>query len=237
MMTMKARDGVTADWRKGAWEDVLEGVTADAMIVDPPYSARTHDGQRRDGDDGAERRDLSYEAWGEYTIDAFVSSWAPRIAGWWAVMTDHVNAQIWEACLRERGLYVFAPVPVVLRGMTVRLGGDGPSSWTVWLMVARPRGEPYSKWGTLPGAYVMGAVTDRDSRIGGKPERLMRAIISDYTRPGDTVVDPCGGHATTLLAARATGRHSIGAEMDPEAYEAGARRLARPYSPDLFAGE
>jgi len=229
----------TVDWRQGRWEEVLADVgEVDALICDPPYSARTH-GRKRESQrrDGGKLTDISYAHWDDFDVAHFVASWAPRVRGWWAVMTSHDLAPAWERALDETaGLYVFAPLPCVLRGMSVRLAGDGPSSWTVWLIVARPRHAPYSKWGTLPGAYTMGAVTDPDSRIGGKPEKLMRSIVSDYTRPGDLIVDPCGGHATTLLAARALGRRAIGAEMDPEAYEAGARRLARPYSPDLFAG-
>jgi len=54
----------------------------------------------------------------------------------------------------------------------------------------------------------------------------MRAIIRDYTRPGDLVCDPCAGAGTTLLAARMEGRRSIGAEMMPEHYDIARRRLA-----------
>jgi site-specific DNA-methyltransferase (adenine-specific) len=64
----------------------------------------------------------------------------------------------------------------------------------------------------------------------------MRAIIRDYTRPGDLIVDPCAGGATTLLAAAIEGRRCIGSEMDPETYAKAVRRLEAGWTPDLFGG-
>jgi site-specific DNA-methyltransferase (adenine-specific) len=69
---------------------------------------------------------------------------------------------------------------------------------------------------------------------GGKPLWLMRAIVRDYTRPGDLVCDPCAGGATTLLAAAMEGRRAVGAEMDPVTFEKASKRLAQGYTPDLF---
>jgi len=70
--------------------------------------------------------------------------------------------------------------------------------------------------------------------MGGKPLRLMRAIVRDYTRPGDIVCDPCAGGGTTLLAALTEGRGAVGAEMDPAHYEIARKRLAAGYTPPLF---
>jgi len=63
--------------------------------------------------------------------------------------------------------------------------------------------------------------------MGGKPEWLMRAIVRDYTRPGDLVCDPCAGGATTLIAAALEGRRAIGAECDPKTYELACKRIER----------
>lgn len=41
---------MSADLRLGRWQDVLADVECDALICDPPYSARTHKGH----DDGSE---------------------------------------------------------------------------------------------------------------------------------------------------------------------------------------
>ena len=76
---------------------------------------------------------------------------------------------------------------------------------------------------------------------GAKSLDLMRAIVRDYSRPGDVIADPHTGSGTTLLAARMEGRRSIGAEMMPEHFEIARRRLAHlPQStekqPALFEG-
>jgi len=62
----------------------------------------------------------------------------------------------------------------------------------------------------------------------------MRAIVRDYSRPGDLVCDPCAGAATTLLAAAMEGRRAVGSEMDPATLEKAQTRIARGFTPTLF---
>jgi site-specific DNA-methyltransferase (adenine-specific) len=204
------------DLRCGDWRDVLADVgEVDAVVCDPPYSERTHAGQCTDGG----RTDL-------------VDGWAARCRGWFVCLSDSELWGAWRRSFEANGLTGFHPLPCVLSGMTVRLSGDGPSSWAVYANVARPK--RLSKWGTLDGAYV-GKPGARE-HIGGKPLWLMRAIIRDYTRPGDLVCDPFAGSGTTLIAAAIEGRRAVGAELDPETYEKARRRIARGWTPDLFAG-
>ena len=218
--------------RLGRWQDVLADVDCD-----PPYSARTqsgHDSAVREARWlAADRRAISYAHWSPTDVTAFVDSWAPRTRGWLAVMSDHRLIPHYEAAFERHGLVTFQPIACVIRGMTVRLCGDGPSSWTVYLNVARPTA--LSKWGTLDGAYSSG-VGER-FHIGGKPLDLMRAIVRDYSRPGDLVCDPCAGGATTLLAAVTEGRRAVGSEMDPVTHAKALARLQRGYTPPLFIDE
>lgn len=72
---------------------------------------------------------------------------------------------------------------------------------------------------------------------GAKSLDTMRAIIRDYTRPGDLVCDPCAGSGTTLIAAAIEGRRAIGAEMDPKTYEIAQKRIAKGYTPILTGME
>jgi DNA modification methylase len=72
--------------------------------------------------------------------------------------------------------------------------------------------------------------------VGSKPLWLMRALVRDYSRPGDLVCDPCAGGGTTLAAARAEGRRSVGAELDPETWRKACERLAKPSTLELFGG-
>ena len=224
-----------ADLRFGRWEDVLADVgEVSAVITDPPYGARTHAkqsyGRRGTGyrDSWVTSRGLSYAHWTPGDVSTFVSAWAPRTRGWFVAFTSHDLVASYEVALTAAGRYVFAPLPVVLPGMTVRLAGDGPSSWCVWLVVSRPRS--LRSWGTLPGAYVgsPGAGPERAAlpTVGAKPIWLMRAVVRDYSREGDLVCDPCAGGGATLLAADMEGRASVGAECDSATHALASERIA-----------
>jgi site-specific DNA-methyltransferase (adenine-specific) len=221
----------------GTWQDAAWPEQVDCIITDPPYSERTHSGNnggRREKRDTGKYAgtgpitQIAYTRLTEADVQAWAKAWAPRVRYWIAVMCDHTLIPTWSAALSAAGLYTFAPVPCVITGMTCRLAGDGPSSWAVYLVVARTKAA--AKWGTLPGAYVVAQErpTDvLDRRIGGKPLPLMQQIVRDYSRPGMLVADPCAGHATTLVAALQSGRRVWGAECDPAAHAAAVARLER----------
>jgi site-specific DNA-methyltransferase (adenine-specific) len=236
------------DLRCGDWRTVLADVQkCDAVVTDTPYGSRTHEGH----DDGASlanrgtwrrasggvdicrpRRAITYEGWTAADVDAFVDAWAPRCRGWFCAFSCSDLAPAWRIAFERHGLTGFQPLPCVIRGMTVRMSGDGPSSWAVYLNVARPKA--LHRWGTMDGAYI--SPQGERAHIGGKPLGLMRAIVRDYSRPGDLIVDPCAGGATTLIAAAMEGRRAIGAELDPATFAKAQARIARGHTVDLFAG-
>ena len=238
------------DLRCGPWQTALADVEmVDAVIVDAPYSARTHGGHDAAPEsDTAHRRAINYGGWATEDVDAFVDSWSTRCRGWFVTITDHILAPAWAAAMERHGRYVFAPLPWVAPGSRVRLAGDGPSSWTCQIVVGRPRTGAYRdgtiahKWGTLRGAYIVTTERNRlsdgthGSHIGGKPSKLMRMLVNDYSRPGDLVCDPCAGWSTTLLAAAQEGRRAVGSELDPETYADALKRLDRDtQQADLFS--
>jgi site-specific DNA-methyltransferase (adenine-specific) len=86
---------------------------------------------------------------------------------------------------------------------------------------------------TFNGEYMRGVFEMPIHRDGGKrlhptqkPLALMRLLIEMHTAPNDLVVDPFAGSATTLVAATAIGRRSMGSELDPKYFGAAKRRLA-----------
>jgi hypothetical protein len=237
-----------ASWQELA-EIVRERGGCDALIVDAPYSANTHNGHdggerydgscvpRGDGEPGhrSKTRGINYAPWTSEDVRTFVETWSPLTKGWLLSITDHFLAIEWQRALEAAGRYAFAPVPLVEIGSRVRLLGDGPSSWTCWLVASRRRdGAWLNGWRkrrqsrgeicTLPGAYVYTGHGDRVV-MGGKRLDSMRALVRDYTEPGDRVVDPCCGAGTTLLAARLEGRRAIGGDILLEHAELAAERL------------
>ncbi|MGA1608970.1 MAG: DNA methyltransferase, partial [Planctomycetota bacterium] len=114
------------------------------------------------------------------------------------------------------------------------LQGDGPCSGPVWCVVARPRTRQAARWRSTPAWYDVSDQRHHSPVIGGKPLGLMGALIRDYSEPGDLICDPCAGGATTLLAARDEGRRAVGAEVDPETYDAARERIDAGWTPRLF---
>jgi hypothetical protein len=198
----------------------------DAVITDPPYSERAHAGHdtgSQSGRDDAERKDLGYKAMTPEDAEFFAGEYARICTGWVIWMTDHTLAPTIGKALEKRGRYVFAPLPFYQPGRSVRLSGDGPSSWTDWIVCARTKAQ--MKWGTLPGGYVAGPGWNDKARMGGKPTKLMEALVADYSKRGDAVLDTHMGAGTTGVACVTLGRRFIGCEIDPEAFDLSCKRI------------
>ena len=92
-------------------------------------------------------------------------------------------------------------------------------------------GEPPA---SRPGRHLIGGMT-KDSLGGGKeskhptPRKLSHAVwlVSRWSEPDDTVLDPFCGSGTTLLAAKNSGRKAIGIEIEEDYCEMVAQRLAQ----------
>ena len=211
----------------GDCRDVLPTLgKVDHIITDPPYSERTHAGHdsgARDGADGAARDALGYGALSPEQAQQLAAIFTNATDGWIAWMTDHSLAPTIQAELERIGRYVFAPLPFHHPGRSVRLSGDGPSSWTDWIIVARTAAQ--HRWGTLPGGYVAGPGWNDKQRMGGKPTRLMQLLVNDYSRPGELVCDPFMGAGTTGVACAREGRRFVGIEIDQDAFDIACRRI------------
>lgn len=254
-----------AHWRALA-EVAREAGGVDAIACDPPYSARTHKGHD-DGTNGANdaarerpdingnatryalglpmaRRTLTYSAWSDDDVTAFVNAWAPLTRGWFVALTDHVLVPAYEAALEACGFYVFSPVACVEPGSRFRATGDGHSQWSCQAVIARPQSGPWlTEWRekrracgdacSLDGAYIVGAGQGdarsgrRDgSRLpGGKPLSLMRALVRDHSFRGDLVADPTAGGGTLGVACIAEGRRALLGDMDAAHVEIARKRL------------
>lgn len=196
------------------------------MVTDPPYSARTHvghDEQSQRRRDGAAAKTLGYGALSEHDARALARLLHEHCPGWIVWLTDSELAHVCRKAFDDLGRTTFAPVPYHHPGRSVRLAGDGPSSWTDWIIVARTKAQ--NRWGTLRGGYVANQGWDDKERMGGKPTRLMRLMVGDYSRRDDVVCDPFMGSGTTGVACMLEGRDFIGIEIDPDAFDIACRRI------------
>ena len=210
-----------------AWDWLASGEACDvdAVITDPPYSERTHagsDAATRHAIDGAHRQKIAYAPMDDTQARALVENLAVVCAGWMAFMSDDTLAPAYRTAAAGVGRMDFAHVPCLQH--RPRLVGDGPGSGAVSLCVSRPRERRFLSWGSLPCWYE--SRPERGEVMGAKPLALMRAIVRDYTRPGDLVLDPFCGSGTTALACRMEGRRCLTIERDANTVEIARRRLA-----------
>ncbi len=233
------------DWRALA-ETARAAGGVDGVFADTPYSQRTHAGHdsgvdqsNTDAYEGRpskrtptlHRNELAYAYWTAADVRDFVGAWQPLTRGWFLSLTDHVLAPAWEEALDAAGMYTFAPIACVDVGSRIRLVGDGPSNWTTWLVAARPKTREFQRWGTLDGAYVVPPGVREQRRtgvtsvVGGKTTWLMRALVKDYSRPGDTLCDPTSGAGTLGVACIAEGRRALLGDRDASHVEIARKRI------------
>lgn len=228
---------MTAELRLGDWREVLRDVECDSVITDPPYSDRTHEGQRSGND--IRVTGINYESMTRENIEELCESWHKRIRRWFVMFGDH-NTWSWgESALKRMGLYTFQPVIWVKKDAAPRFSGDGPSSQVEHILVARTRwkpapGELFFRPGFYIGLTASSRGITRPVTVGAKPLYLARALVRHYSLPGEKIADPFAGGATMLNAARAEGRSAVGAEVRPDTHEAASKLLDEGYTQELF---
>lgn len=222
----------------GDCREILPSLSqVDAVIVDPPYSEKTHAGHdsiAKELRDSGVRSALNYAALTPDDVKHLAEQYVRISKGWIVWLTDFDLAPEIGRALKQNGRYTFTPLPFFQPGRSVRISGDGPNSWTDLIVVARTKEQV--KWGTLPGGYVAGPGWKDKVRMGGKPTALMDALVADYTRPGDTVLDSHMGGGTTGVSCLRAGRKFIGCEVDQEAFEKACRRIEQAESQGQLFG-
>ena len=198
----------------------------DAVITDPPYSKRCHSGHdsgASESKDGVARSSLGYAHLTSEDVEKLAAAYASICESWVVWMTDSDLALEIRLELEKNGLYAFAPIPFYQAGRSVRLSGDGPCSWTDWIVPARTKAA--RKWRTLPGGYIAGPGWNDKARMGGKPTKLMESLVLDYSKSGDIILDTHMGAGTTGVAAITCGRKFIGIEIDSDAFDIACKRI------------
>jgi site-specific DNA-methyltransferase (adenine-specific) len=212
----------------------------DAVITDPPYldaCAAERNGTGAWKGQHSKRGEwvMGYDGATVDSLRALAQWTAETASGWIVVFNDFSGTACLRSEFRQHGRITPEPIAWVKPiSMTPTRGNTHlPRKGTEFITMARRPGFTCSDR-QLPGSYVSApgvSLDDRSPVTGGKPLGLMRAIVRDYTRPGDLVCDPCAGGGTTLLAAVTEGRRAIGAEMNPATFALAVKRLRRGYTP------
>jgi DNA modification methylase len=239
--------------------------SVDVVVTDPPYEAEAHTKGRRTkakggpnshghlhwkdraamGDAIAEAAPLPFAAI-THEDRAAASAHMARVTRRWVLVFCQVEAsQRWALDLTAAGLdYVRTMVWVKPDGQP-QFSGDRPGVGYESIVVAHCRGR--KRWN---GGGRLGVFTESKqaggSTIGGaphpttKPLPLMRELVSLFSDPGETILDPFAGSGSTGVACNQLGRNFLGWELSAEYHAIATRRLngdeakPRPEQPGLF---
>jgi len=67
-----------------------------------------------------------------------------------------------------------------------------------------------------------------------KPIPVLQRLINIFTDPGDVVIDPCAGSASTLRASLELGRHSYGFEIKKDSFRVAKEKMINSSQISLF---
>lgn len=195
----------------------------DIVLTDPPYGdTATHAGHLssvmlRDGTPAGQA--LGFDGITGDDLLAMAGDWC-ALARRWVVFTCE-----WRHAHRldEAGLLIRLGIWRKPDGAP-QFTGDRPG--TGWEAVAICHRPGRKRWNG-GGRHAFWSVPKGrgDGHPTQKPLALMAALVSDFTEPGEVILDPFAGSGTTCVAAMRAGRGAIGIERDPKHFETACRRV------------
>lgn len=189
----------------------------DAIISDPPYNSRTHEGARS----GVSLKEspIDFESLTERQFTEFCANCVTQ-AKRWVIMSC-----AWQhAALLEK-----AGLPLVRLGIwhkpngAPQFTGDRPGMG--WEAIAILHREGRKRWNGGGHHAVWVCDVERGEHPTQKPLRLVTDWISKFTDEGETVLDPFMGSGTTGVACLKLGRKFIGIEKRADYYALACKRM------------
>jgi site-specific DNA-methyltransferase (adenine-specific) len=222
----------------------LKDGAVDVTITDPPYSEHVHgnsvrgSGRKRSGAGGgvtiSASRDLGFPSFTVGQIDASARELCRVTKRWILVFCDlEISMPFWRESFLRYGHEVVRVGIWHKIGSAPQFTGDRPAASTEAIVIAHRPPPGRKRWNGGGRGCVWTAnirepgdghgVADRHPTR--KPIALMRALVRDFSEPGELVCDPFAGSASTGVAALEEGRHFLGWEAAKAWAEIGAMRL------------
>lgn len=208
----------------------------DAVITDPPYEAEAHASNRILGN-GSRRemrnRALDFDAMDAATRSFITANAAMLCHGWVLAFCQAEAVAVWREAMESAGMSWRRAMVWVKPDSSPQLSGDRPAQGYESI-AASWAGAGRSQWngGGKRGVFVYGK-HDAGCGHGGranehptqKPVALMSELVSLFSSPNTTVLDPFMGSGTTGVACHNTGRHFIGIERKSKYFDIACRRI------------
>lgn len=236
-MTPYYQDSAVTIYHGDCLEILPQIETADLVLTDPPYEVEAHTRGRRAFSGTAslefkkgvcEERPIAFGAMDEETR-GLVSREAARISQGWIMVFCQVEAvHIWKAGLEAAGSRYFRTQIWDKVDAAPQFTGDRPGMAFECIVTCWNKGTK-SHWngGGRRGTYRHATVKEKWGHDTVKPLPLMKDLVSLFSDPGETILDPFMGSGTTLRAAKDLGRKAIGVELEEKYCEIAARRMTQ----------
>lgn len=193
----------------------------DAVVTDPPYSGRTHSMAKTNKGKGHGTKLVTFSAFDGDMFDRVVIACLDVSRGWVVMTCDYRHASRFfdhESFVRLGAWVKPNPMP--------QISGDRPGQGFETVLCLHS-GQTKKKWNRGGGAGVWTVPVHCAAEVPTqKPIRLVRSFISDFTQPGETVLDPFVGSGTTGVASVEQGRFFVGVEANPEHFQIAVRRIS-----------
>jgi site-specific DNA-methyltransferase (adenine-specific) len=224
-----------------AYERVLAGARADALVTDPPYcllTRRRKGGDRRDPKETKIERGpvLRFESVRDYR--AFTEAWLPKAVPHLApgaplaVWTNFLGRDPIRSVARSLG-YVDAGELTWAKRTSEKEGNEILLRvYETALVFTR---EPLPELGPAdpPRTWCVAAGYDDDGEAGRwgshpnhKPFGVLEPLVRQLTRPGELILDPFAGSGSVAAAAIRLGRWAACLEIEAEWAARAAQRLS-----------
>lgn len=237
---------ITADLHCGDWLDLVRDLpvaSIDLLYTDPPFNT----GQPQEGPAGRYEdswEDMpSYLAWLRARLEATIPALKPtgsillhldfRTSHHARLVLDDllgpdrfVNHLIWQYGLGGSSPRRFARKHDDILFYCL----DPERYWFEPPMIPatsqRMKGQQKKATDVLDIPSINNMAAERTGYPTQKPLALLELLVRACCPPAGTVLDPCCGSGTTLVAAANSGRHAIGGDINPEAVAIARARLA-----------
>ena len=184
---------------------------------------------------------VRHEALGFRAVDDIRPAVAQQIRricqGWGVLFCMAEGVRAWRDEIEASGAKYKRAMVWIKPDAMPQFNGQGPSVGHE-MMVSAWYGAGHSKWngGGKPGNFHH----NKNTPGGGqhptqKPLPLMQELVSLFTNPGQTILDPFMGSGTTGVACARMGRKFIGIELDLKYFDVACERIEKAYAQgDMF---
>jgi site-specific DNA-methyltransferase (adenine-specific) len=193
---------------------------ADAVITDPPYDDRTHRMAKTNKGKGHGTKLVTFDALTGDEFEVAMRACLAASRGWVVATCDYRHAALafnWKEFIRLGAWVKPNPMP--------QISADRPGQGFESVLILHS-GLTKKAWnrGGGSGVWTVPSI-DAASVPTEKPIALAKAFVSDFTLPGQTVLDPFMGSGTTGAAALGAGRLFVGIEQNEIRFHIACQRL------------